>query len=134
MPTQLANQHWQAASGELYYIHSHHRDGNPNKSQWAISHGQEVTVFEGAPIQVVPGDGERWGLYLSGTGAMVLGTNDEWLARFLSPSGPPNEWHGFPAARWPKDRPPDEVLDGWCAAHHITRPQAARLRKGIWQL
>ena len=134
MATQVSYEHWQVASGELYYIHPHHRNGNPNKSQWAIGHGDEASCFEGAPTNVTPSDDQRWGLHLSPGAATILGTQREWIARFLAPTAPPHEWHGFPAARWPRDRPPDEVLDEWLTATTITEPQAARLRKGIWQL
>jgi hypothetical protein len=134
MATQLSYEHWQVASGELYFIHPQHRNGSPEKSQWAVGHLEEATIFELAPSNVTAADDKRWGLQMSPSGPTVIGKQGEWLARFLGPTSPPLEWHGFPASRWPGDRPPDELLEAWSTGESITEAQAARLRKGIWQL
>lgn len=85
----------------LYQVNGHHRDKNPNKSQWIVSPRDEVNVF-------VNSYNNRWfddhdnditfGLKVTNNKLEVLGTTvkkkNSKVAKFSLYS---NIWHGYPA-------------------------------------
>ncbi len=128
---------WEDDAGVIYFCHPHHRNGNPNKSQWCITPPTELAVFEGAPANVdeTGTDTKRWGLFVVNGTMTALGSLGEFIAHFRQgASGGRVEWHGYPAREWPYDVPSDTVLEMW-SGFGITRAKARKIREGqLWTL
>lgn len=131
---QVDSERWKITDSEIYYCHPHHRNGDPEKSQWAISRLDEVNVFAEAPRDVCSNLLTRWGLNIADNQIAELGTNGEWLAKFISDGADVSQWHGWPACRWPQDRPDQQLLEYWVVKGTITRARARRIERGIWHL
>lgn len=120
-----------------YVLHSHHRNGNPNKSQWIITPPEEIALFENVFLVQMPSDGNLWGLRAEGGGVHNIGRSctqvppvrNLRIAKFVCNTAP-RFWHGYPADYMlsPQDRPPVSVLQAWRQNGHIQKHEIAKIR------
>jgi len=119
----------------LYQVNGHHRDKNPNKSQWIVSPRDEVNVF-------VNSYNNRWfddhdnditfGLKVTNNKLEVLGTTvkkkNSKVAKFSLYS---NIWHGYPADLLEKkDIPSTRILREWRNSGYISKKQCSNIVQG----
>lgn len=121
---------------EVYQINPHHRNGNPNKSQWTIGNHEEVEVFGWSVENESKTDEYYWGVLMDGAVCLPLGITPHRLsskvARFEC-SAQPRVWHGYPVdyVNNPQhDCPGRDVLLKWATLGIITKSQIARLIGG----
>lgn len=120
----------------VYYVHHpHHRNQNPNKSQWIISQIEERTVFHDAYNKHwIRGD-EAWGLHAPGGVVGYVGVAQDRvthliIAKFVADNGQ-NEWHGYPADhRNAADAPDEEVMKVWIENEVLPAPKLSKIYGG----
>jgi len=133
--TQKNWNRWTTRSGDEYECVPAHRNGSPGKSQWAIPQSTEAEIFESSPTGVVELDDHRWGLHAQEGVLQTVGTKNEFLCHFLGDAGTAGvPWHGFPASRWPYDRPPADLLNLWVDEQLLNRATRRKLMQGVWWL
>ena len=122
----------------IYSIHSHHRNGNKNKSQWEITDEEEVSCFSNS-FEKDWGSVEAnfWGLYISDNKIYYLGRSSNktqlFIAKFVVGSvGNIQEWHGYPAdpQQNNQDIPEDFILDKWIEEELINLAKKRKILKG----
>ena len=103
------------ARQHFYKPLSYHRltaKKRPNKTRWCIKEGEEYEVFRIA-------DEPRWVCQVNQClfsivdgGRVVLGENDERLAKFDFPQNARDPWHGYPIFS-DRSKPEPGLLDKW---------------------
>ena len=118
-----------------YIISSQHRNGNPNKSIWTLSHDGEIDCFVFSFSSEWKDDNTCWGVSVIGQNIQVVGhnTNNEVLkiAKFVDANA--NKlWHGYPAdyMRNSQDRPTTNTLRDWVTKGYITKAKMSKIRLG----
>lgn len=122
----------------IYWVHPHHRDNRPDKSQWTIIPDEEFECFVKAIIT-----DKTFGLYLKDGKPQVLGKRKLkaiqegkgeavlYIARFVHDAAC-KVWHGYPAD-WElgdQDIPSSYYLKQWKAQGYFTPAQLRRIQKG----
>ena len=118
------------AGSTKYGCHPHHRNGNPNKSQWTITEHDEVASFKLAHTNGWCSSTTGWGLHVSQKRAEYLGTSEGgvrilFIAKFVAADS--DSWHGYPADPQAKvdDVPENRVLQHWLT-HQFLAPSKVR--------
>lgn len=121
-----------------YWVHPHHRDKRPNKSQWTIIPDEEFECF----VKATHLD-KSFGLYLKGGNPHILGKRKRkaiqegkddaelYIARFVHDAA--NKlWHGYPAdgELGDQDIPSSYYLKQWKAKGYFTPAQLSRIHQG----
>lgn len=121
---------------EVYQINPHHRNGNPNKSQWTVNNREEVEIFGWSICINSISDNHYWGVWLERDMCRPLGVTPHRLnskiARFDF-TEQPMVWHGYPVdyVNDPQhDCPGRDVLLKWAGLGIITKTQIAKLIGG----
>jgi hypothetical protein len=119
-----------------YQPHSHHRDGNPKKSQWIISIPQERVSFAAAAADKWLDETTGWGLHRDGDDLDYLGKDRAgdrrlFVAKFVRGRKGEN-WHGYPAdhQRSPADIPSKRLRREWLQDEVLPAPKIRRLSRG----
>src|SRR6266568_6442356 len=122
--------------GNHYVLHSHHRNGNPEKSQWCITPPQEIELFEQVFHVQTPSSGVLWGLRVEAETPHVVGVScmkappvrNLRIAKFIS-NMTPQFWHGYPADYRIEiqDRPPIAILNVWRKDGYIQKHEVAKI-------
>lgn len=121
-----------------YWVHPHHRDNRPDKSQWTIIPDEEFECFVKAIIT-----DKTFGLYLKDGKPYVLGKRklkaiqegkddaDLYIARFVHDDAC-KVWHGYPADSelGDQDIPSSYYLKQWKAHGYFTPAQLRKIQKG----
>ncbi len=121
-----------------YWVHPHHRDNRPDKSQWTIIPDEEFECFVKAIIK-----DKTFGLYLKDEKPHVLGKRklkairegkddaDLYIARFVHDNAC-KVWHGYPADSelGDQDIPSSYYLKQWKAHGYFTPAQLRKIQKG----
>lgn len=120
-----------------YQINSQHRDRNPNKSQWAVSCEEEVSMFAGTAADgIITDEQYMWGLFIPEREPVALGVtkNGDTSRIALFDNGKHNGfWHGYPADYIRgRDVPSDEVFDLWREKGIFEKPDIKKIVKGQW--
>lgn len=123
---------------ETYWVHPHHRDKRPDKSQWTIIPDEELKCFvEATHFE------KSFGLYLKNDSPNVLGKRklkailegkkdaELYIARFVHDVAH-KVWHGYPAdgELGDQDIPSSYYLKQWKAKGYFTSAQLSRIHKG----
>ena len=139
-----------------YWVHPHHRDNRPDKSQWTILPNEEFRCFvtnwqcqwykrieEKGKVLVTHLD-KSFGLYLKDNSPQALGKRkamregkndaDLFIARFV-PDAAHKTWHGYPADGELNDQdiPSSDYLKQWKANGYFTPAKIRKIHKG-WSL
>jgi len=123
------------ANGVTYQCHPHHRNRNPNKSQWTITETEEIGCFRLTWVSAWIVDSAGWGLHLVNGSPDYLGMAQDrhtrvFIAKFVS-NGGQAEWHGYPADHGrTSDRPHDEVIGTWLADRTLPAAKIRKIQKG----
>lgn len=132
----VQNLDYEVIDGVYCKIHPHHRNGNPNKSQWTVSMCDELWAFVVSRIQGWVGKGQAWALHVVRGNVSVVGVSsdrarDLHLCRFVDPNSN-NRWHGFPADYQVRqqDIPPVSVLRQWLGASLISKSAMRKIKQG----
>ena len=132
----VTNAQGDLVCNETYQINPHHRDGNPNKSQWTINNRKEVEVFGWSQESGSLSDGYYWGVLRDGAVCLPLGMTphrqSSKIARFEC-AAQPRVWHGYPVdyVNDPQhDCPGYEVLHKWAEQGIISKSKIAKLIGG----
>lgn len=138
----------------VYSPYSKHRDGDPDKSQWAdeITQDKEFALFKESLAnewvkvedfkykktkytRLLSPNGRGWGLHIVDGKLKELGTikNDEAKVKVcVFEEGNANLWHGYPAnLKNKQDRPLDHVLKKWKEAKYINKPDMRKVKQGM---
>ena len=121
-----------------YWVHPHHRDNRPNKSQWTIIPDKEFECFVKTPHL-----DKSFGLYIKDDNPHVLGKRKQkailegkkdaelYIARFVH-NAACNVWHGYPAdgELGDQDIPSSYYLKQWKAKGYFTPAQISRIHQG----
>lgn len=121
-----------------YWVHPHHRDNRPDKSQWTIIPDEEFECFVKAIIK-----DKTFGLYLKDEKPHVLGKRKQkaiqegkkdaelYIARFVHDVAH-KVWHGYPAdgELGDQDIPSSYYLKQWKAKGYFTSAQLSKIHKG----
>ena len=111
-----------------------HRDGTWGKSQWQISHDDEIECFDGARARRWFVGEVGWGLHLPGGRPDYVGVAQDhetkvFVAKFTEDQ---DVWHGYPAdhRRNHQDIPTEYVLGDWMRARLLTPAKIRKLVRG----
>lgn len=122
--------------GYSYVLHSHHRNGNVEKSQWTVTYKEEITLFEGSIMTEPPGICDTWSLrkdksVVGRSPLKIPPARDLRIAKFVKNSDH-NYWHGYPAdyRMHAHDRPPIEILLKWHKTGQIEKHEISKVRRG----
>lgn len=125
-----------------YIYHEHHRNNNPNKSQWVITIDQETDCFISShqiKDKFTVHSGICWGLYLEEDECQYLGkaarhstepNSQLFIAKFIDNS---NEWHGYPADhvdKFPEDVPHEVWLNYWLQKGLLSKSKVSKILRG----
>ncbi len=119
-----------------YCHHPHHRNNNPNKSQWTINTNQEASCFKSSYTNNWYVNSNAWGLHYLGEGISYLGVGEDrnkklFLAKFKKEPNK-NFWHGYPAdyQRNNQDLPDNDILNIWKSNNILTKAQISKIIQG----
>lgn len=118
-----------------YQFHPHHRNDNPNKSQWTISTADEFLSFTLTMRQSWAVGNAAWGLHYASGVTDLLGIDSDrrtelFIAKFVCDTARP-EWHGYPANHIRNaDRPPIEVLNTWLQTSRLPVAKISKISQG----
>lgn len=121
-----------------YWVHPHHRDKRPDKSQWTIIPDEEFSCF----VKAIHLD-DSFGLYLKDNLPHFLGKrklkaiqegkddSELYIARFVHDDAC-KVWHGYPAdgELGDQDIPSSYYLKQWKAKGYFSAAQLRRIQKG----
>ncbi len=120
----------------VYHCHPHHRNNNPNKSQWIINPTQEFDCFDLSYRKSWLKNDNAWGLHYSGQSIDYLGLGEDrnvnlFLAKFIKDQNQ-NYWHGYPAdyQRNPQDIPDNDILEIWKYNNILSKPKIRKIMRG----
>ena len=113
----------------ITYIHKKdHRNGSPEKAQWAISEIEERECFQlGIEKSWNTSQYVSWGIHIKAGKAAYLGCTaskkgdirESFIAKFRDDEGS-NCWHGYPAdPREDQDIPPGKILKDWVEKKYL---------------
>lgn len=121
-----------------YWVHPHHRDKRPDKSQWTIIPDEELKCFaEATHLE------NSFGLYLKDNRPHVLGKRKQkaiqegkkdaelYIAHFV-PDVAHKVWHGYPAdgELGDQDIPSSYYLKHWKAKGYFSSAKLHKIHKG----
>lgn len=119
-----------------YLIHPHHRNRNPEKSQWTVTHQEELQSFTRALAAEWTVDSFGWGVHVVNGVASYLGiavdkTTSLIIAKFIK-DGVMNQWHGYPAnhVENQQDIPPESVVNKWLNEGVLPTAKISKISKG----
>lgn len=138
----------------VYSPYSKHRDGDPDKSQWAdeITQDKEFELFKESLAhewvkveefkyrkkkytRLLSPNGRGWGLHIVDGELNELGTLKDRKTKVkvcVFEEGNANLWHGYPAnLKNKQDRPLDHVLRKWKDAKYINKPDMRKVKQGM---
>lgn len=125
-----------------YIPNPHHRNKNPNKSQWDPT---EVTIEEEEKIwlsSTPPQENIRYGLNIKEYKSNYLGfpaknspskVKKLFIAKFRCMlNGEVEDWHGYPVDTTlsPKDVPDENSLKSWEHKNYISKAQMRKIKSG----
>lgn len=118
-----------------YIISSQHRNGNPNKSIWSLTHDGEIDCFIFSVNSNWVDEHTCFGVSVLGETIQVVGhncDNDELkIAKFVDANAN-MLWHGYPAdyMRNSQDRPATNILRDWVQKGYISKAKMSKIRLG----
>lgn len=119
-----------------YVIHPHHRNNNPNKSQWTIAEAAETACFRRSEQEQWLFALKGWGLHLVGDEPQLLGVCRDRgrrtiVARFVGDANS-GDWHGYPAdpVACVQDIPIGEVRRVWLERKLVSKPALRKITCG----
>lgn len=138
----------------VYLSYNKHRDGDPDKSQWAdeIIQDKEFELFKESLsnewvkveefkfkktkyTRLLSPNGRGWGLYIVDGKLKELGTLKDkktMVKVCIFEEGSASQWHGYPAnLKNKQDRPLDHVLKKWKEAEYIQKPDMRKVKQGM---
>lgn len=113
----------------------HRRTATPKKgkTRWSIEEGQEFYVFKVAnePYWFCIENNCLFGFIFEDEGLIILGENDEVLAKFPNDRNENEPWHGYPVnTEEPENRPSSELLDVLEQNNEISFEYRIKIEKG----
>jgi len=119
-------------SSQNYTIKLDHRNKSKDKSQWTISHQDEVDVFVNAYTRKWVCNNNSWGLFYKNGKIDYLGVAQDhvtqvFISKFVNDANHSN-WHGYPAdhKKHSQDIPDRIILDDWINNNVLPK---AKIRK-----
>jgi len=127
-------EEFEVRPGVHYLHHPHHRNQNPNKSQWLVGMPEERECFGTAHDKNWIEAHEAWGFLLQDGEPIPLGISADGhfrckVAKFVDGSRNAH-WHGYPADhRKTQDSPPVSISRDWLQQHTIGRHIVRKLMR-----
>lgn len=118
-----------------YQFHPHHRNNNPNKSQWIVPIDSEFESFRLTIDQSWTEGHSAWGLCIQSAAVQFLGIDCDrqtelFIAKFVCDASRP-EWHGYPANHVRnEDRPSLTVLNKWLQSGTLPTAKVSKITQG----
>lgn len=117
-----------------YKVNPAHRDGTSGKSQWRVSHEDEIRCFDGARTSHWLVGTVGWGLHLAAGNPDYLGVARDhetkvFVAKF---TGERDVWHGYPAdhRRNHRDIPNERILADWMREGVLKPAKVRKIGRG----
>ena len=124
-------------SNQNYTIKLDHRNKSKDKSQWTVSHKDEVfTVFKDAYTRTWVSNNNAWGVFLNNGKLDYLGVAQDhftqvFIAKFVNDTAH-NNWHGYPADHQshPQDIPDQAILNDWLVNGILPKAKISKIVGG----
>jgi hypothetical protein len=134
MGTHVHTHH--VTDGFTYQNHPDHRNNSAGKSQWTISEGDELSVFDLARTNSWLLAKCGWGLFMPNGTVSYLGLDQRherplFVAKFVA-ANQSILWHGYPAdhERHIQDRPSTEILRNWMDSELLPEAKIRKIGRG----
>ncbi|MGV3459157.1 MAG: hypothetical protein ACO1N9_01755 [Flavobacterium sp.] len=125
------------STGDFYISKGDHRrtaKWKKDKTRWVIQEGEEFSVFKFANEDL-----DHWYcdennciFSIIDGGSVILGRDDEIIAKFPNDRTEDEPWHGYPVTSEEKwNRPSTKVLDKLSSKKLISLPLRLRIEKGF---
>jgi len=131
---QVQVREFELGNGAKYLCHPHHRNGNPNKSQWDLSEQRELDLFGLAFENQWLLDSVGWGVAKMNNTLEYLGVSTDrltrlFIAKFVATG---TNWHGYPAdhQRNQQDIPATAIQRKWLDDRVVPPSKIRKISKG----
>jgi hypothetical protein len=124
-------------SNQNYTIKLDHRNKSKDKSQWSVSHQDEVfTIFKNAYTHTWVSNNNAWGIFFNNGGLDYLGVAQDhvtqvFIAKFFKDVNHDN-WHGYPADHQSnqQDIPDQAILNDWLVNKILPKAKISKIQGG----
>ncbi len=123
-------------SNQNYTIKLDHRNKSKEKSQWTISHQDEVKVFINAYTRNWIYKDNAWGVFFDNRNINYLGVAQDhftqvFIAKFVNDTNQ-TDWHGYPAdyQLHSQDIPDEAILNDWLIHNVLPKSKINKIARG----
>ena len=123
-------------SNQNYTIKLDHRNKSKEKSQWTVSHQDEITIFVDAYTRIWVNKDNAWGVFFNNGKLDYLGVAQDhftqvFIAKFINDTAH-NNWHGYPADHQshPQDIPDESILKNWLDNDILPKSKINKIARG----
>ena len=123
-------------SSQNYTIKLDHRNKSKEKSQWTISHQDEVNVFVNAYTCNWIYKDNAWGVFFDNENINYLGVAQDhstqvFIAKFVNDTNQ-IDWHGYPAdyQLHSQDIPDEAILNYWLIHNILPKSKINKIARG----
>ena len=123
-------------SNQDYTIKLDHRNKTKEKSQWTVSHQDEVSIFIDAYTRTWVSEDNAWGVFFSNGNLDYLGVAQDhvtqiFIAKFVN-DVIHNNWHGYPANYQihSQDIPEESILKNWLDNDILPKSKINKIARG----
>lgn len=102
---------------------------NRRKSRWVLNESQQYNVFKIADEGEWICENNKCLFSIINNGDIIVGLNNERIAKFPEPRNITDSWHGYPTTS-SKDEISDDLLDKWESLSIITPGTRRRIARG----
>ncbi len=119
-----------------YTIKLDHRNKSKEKSQWTVSHQDEVNIFIDAYNRTWVSKDNAWGIFFNHGEIEYLGVAQDhitqvFIAKFVNDIAHTN-WHGYPAnyQMHSQDIPDESILNNWLVNNILAKSKISKIARG----
>jgi hypothetical protein len=123
-------------SNQDYTIKLDHRNKTKEKSQWTVSHQDEVAIFKNAYTRKWVVNNNAWGIFFNNDELDYLGVAQDhatqvFIAKFKNDVNR-NDWHGYPADHQShtQDIPYETILKDWLVNNILPKAKISKIVGG----
>ena len=122
-------------SNQNYTIKLDHRNKTKDKSQWIVSHHDEVAIFKDAYTRTWVSEDNAWGVFFNKGEIDYLGiaqnrVTQVFIAKFVNDVNH-NTWHGYPAdhVSHNQDIPHQDILNDWLVNKILPKAKISKIQQ-----
>jgi hypothetical protein len=123
-------------SNQNYTIKLDHRNKSKEKSQWTVSHQDEVSIFINAYNRSWVSKDNAWGVFFNNGEIDYLGVAQNrvtkvFISKFVNDVNH-NNWHGYPADHesHSQDIPDESILNDWLINNILPKAKISKIAGG----